>query len=329
MATSTTIDLSQLPVPPVVEALDYETVLADLVTLAMDLVSFNPAREGDPIYKLLKALAYRELLQIQRVNEAAKAVMVAYATKGDLDQLGALFGVARLTITPADPATGTPAVKEEDDDYRRRIVLAPQGYSVAGPEGAYIYHALSASSDVLDASASAPQPDDIKAAVIALLQAHGVDASVISAMQAMLDAATWPGTVEVSVLSRTGDGSAPQATLDAVSAVLTSDTVRPLTDYVTVKSADIVPFAVDATLTFFSGPDRAVVLATAQDQLNAYLAASLLLGRDITRALIIKALTPEGVQNVILRSPPEDVAISDSQAGHCTGTTLVDGGVVE
>src|SRR3546814_9711108 len=46
-----------------------------------------------------------------------------------------------------------PAVMESDSDLRRRLVLAPEGYSVAGPEGAYIFHALSAHPDVLDASA--------------------------------------------------------------------------------------------------------------------------------------------------------------------------------
>ena len=81
---------------------------------------------------------------------------------------------------------------ESDADFRRRIILAPEGYSVAGPEGAYIFHALSADPDVLDASATSPTP----------------------------------GEVVVTVLSRTGDGTAPPELLATVEAAGSADDVR-------------------------------------------------------------------------------------------------------
>ncbi|KGW87368.1 baseplate J-like family protein [Burkholderia pseudomallei MSHR332] len=37
--------------------------------------------------------------------------------------------------------------------------------------------------------------------------------------------------------------------------------VRPQTDQVIVQSAKVVPYAIRATLRFFSGPDRGVALA--------------------------------------------------------------------
>ncbi|MDU6412813.1 MAG: baseplate assembly protein, partial [Yersiniaceae bacterium] len=105
-----TIDLSQLPAPVVVEALDYETLLAErkatLVSLypedQQEAVARTLALESEPVVKLLQENAYRELILRQRVNEAAKANMVAYANDADLDQLGANNGVTRLTLTPAD-----------------------------------------------------------------------------------------------------------------------------------------------------------------------------------------------------------------------------------
>ncbi|WP_068083131.1 baseplate assembly protein [Novosphingobium rosa] len=328
MANTSAIDLSLLTAPTLVDPTDFDTAYAANLAIAQSLMpDFDATMDSDPVVKVLQAFAYREVLLRARVNDAARAVMVAYALDADLDQLGALMGVARLTITPADPTTGAAAVMETDDDFRRRIVLAPQGYSVAGPEGAYIFHALSASSDVRDASATAPQPDDIKALVIALLQERAVDAAVVTDMQTMLDNAVWPGTVEVTILSRTGDGTAPQATIDAVLAALSSDTVRPLTDFVTVKSTEAVPYSVDATLYFDDGPDRSVVLAAARDRLQTYITMSLLLGRDIVRAGHISALMPQGVQNVDLRSPAADQALSDQQSPNCISINLVDGGV--
>ncbi|MGV5943123.1 baseplate assembly protein, partial [Escherichia coli] len=57
--------------------------------------------ESEPVTKLLQENAYRELLLRQRINEAAQAVMVAYAMGGDLDQIAANYNVKRLTVTPA------------------------------------------------------------------------------------------------------------------------------------------------------------------------------------------------------------------------------------
>ena len=62
------------------------------------------------------------------------------------------LGTITYKITTANPEAQTPAIMESDEALRRRALLAPEAYSVAGPEGAYISHALGASGDVLDAS---------------------------------------------------------------------------------------------------------------------------------------------------------------------------------
>lgn len=296
----TGVDLSRLPAPSVVEPLDFETIRAANLawfTAAIEAGggSFDATVQSDPVVQMIHLFSYREMILRQRVNDAGRAVMVAYATGADLDHLGALLGVERFIITPADPEAGVAEVLESDDDFRRRIVLAPEGYSVAGPEGAYIFHALSADADVIDASATSPDP----------------------------------GEVVVTVLSRSGDGTPAPAVLAAVEARLTDDSVRPMTDHVTVQAADIVDYAITATLTFFAGPDRAIVLALAQSRLATYLANARRLGRDVTRAGIIAALCPEGVQNVALANPPADIPITRQQAGNCTGVTITDGGVGE
>src|SRR5690606_17245852 len=70
IATSTAVDLSRLPPPDVVQALDYETILAELqVDLAARLPDFDAFLESDPAIKLLEIVAYRELLLRQRVND--------------------------------------------------------------------------------------------------------------------------------------------------------------------------------------------------------------------------------------------------------------------
>src|SRR5690606_5214172 len=91
-AMATIVDLSQLAAPDVVETLDYETILterkATLVSLypadQQEAVARTLALESEPIVKLLQENAYREVIWRQRVNEAARAVMLAYAAGADL-----------------------------------------------------------------------------------------------------------------------------------------------------------------------------------------------------------------------------------------------------
>lgn len=144
------IDLNQLPAPDVVEELDFETILterkATLISLypedQQEAVARTLTLESEPLVKLLEENAYRELIWRQRVNEAARAVMLACAAGNDLDVIGANYNTTRLTITPADDSTipPTPAVMESDTDYRLRIQQAFEGLSVAGSVGAYQYH---------------------------------------------------------------------------------------------------------------------------------------------------------------------------------------------
>jgi Phage-related baseplate assembly protein len=293
-ATYTAVDLSKLPAPGIVETLDYETILGELVVMARGAMpDFSPL-ESDPVTKLLQVFAYREVILRQRVNDAARAVMLAYAKKGDLDHLAANFSVARLLLDPGDPEHGIEPTYESDDDFRRRVALAPEGYSVAGPEGAYVFHAISASPDVVDASAVSPTP----------------------------------GTVTVYILTRTGQ----QATAQLCSAVenyLSADTRRPLTDHVTVAPAEVVPYTIKAGIATFAGPDSAVVLAESQKKVDAYTAASMRLGRDVTLSGIYAALHVEGVQRVALIEPQADIVCDRSQAPYCQNVALSYDGIGE
>jgi len=297
-----TIDLSQLPAPSVVEELDYETLLEERKAT---LISLYPADqqaavtrtlvlESEPIVKLLQENAYREFILRQRVNEAAQAVMVAYAMNGDLDQLAANNGVARLVITPADNEAVPPvaAVMESNADLRQRIPAAFEGMSVAGPVGAYEFHALSADGNVADASVISPAPAEIT----------------------------------VSVLSRTGDGTASAELLAAVSKALNDESVRPVADRVHVQTARIVNYQIDAALFVYPGPAVEPIRAAAELRLKNYINEQRRLGRDIRRSAIHAALHAEGVQRVELAAPLADVVLDKTQAANCISYQIRIGG---
>jgi len=297
-----TIDLSQLPAPDVVETLDYETLLAERKATLISLypteqqtaIARTLSLESEPIAKLLEENAYREIILRQRVNEAARAVMVAYAQNTDLDQLGANNGVTRLVIAPADDRAIPPlaAVMESDDDFRTRIAGAFEGLSVAGPAGAYEYHARSADGRVSDASAISPSP----------------------------------AVVTITVLARDGDGTAPADLLTAVETALNDENVRPIADRVTVQSAAIVPYEIEAELFLYPGPEAEPIRAASEAKLVAFVTTQKRLGRDIRLSALYAALHVEGVQRVNLIKPLADVVLDKTQAAFCTRYALRVGG---
>lgn len=288
IASSPSIDLSALPAPDIVPLPDFESLLAgkiaQLLTLAPELTALV---ESDPAMKLLEADSYDEMVLAKALDDAARGLLLAYATGPRLDHLAALYGVERLIVTPAVPETSTPAVMESDTALRHRVQLAPHSFSVAGPEMAYVFHARSAHGDVADASAVSPDP----------------------------------GEVVVTILSGSGTGVPATPVLDAVRAALDGP-VRPLTDHVTVNPVALVNFTVEAQLYVFAGPDQDLILQTAQDALNTYLAATRRLGRDIARSAIIAALHVGNVQRVTLIQPAADIAIGTGEIGNATATTI-------
>ncbi|MGP2696532.1 baseplate assembly protein [Serratia nevei] len=296
-----TIDLSQLPAPIVVEVLDYEDILAErkatLISLypeeQREAVARTLALESEPIVKLLQENAYREVILRQRVNDAAKAVMLAYSTGADLDQLGANSNTPRLVITPADESTipPTPAVMEADEDYRLRLQDAFEGMSTAGSAGSYRFHARSADGRVADVTAISPSP----------------------------------ANVTVTVLSRDGDGTASPELLQVVRDALNDEDVRPVADRVIVQAAKIAPYVIEAVLYLYPGPEVAPILDTANKRLRAYVQNMRRLGRSIRRSSMNAALTVEGVEHVEIIKPAADIVLDKTQAGYCTGVNITSG----
>ncbi|WP_371973270.1 baseplate assembly protein [Lelliottia nimipressuralis] len=296
------VDLSQLAAPDVVEELNYEILLAErkatLISLypedQQEAIARTLTLESEPIVKLLQENAYREVIWRQHVNEAARAVMLAYAAGNDLDNIGANYNVTRLVITPGDESSlpPTPAVIEADTDYRLRIQQAFEGMSVAGSTGAYQFHGRSADGRVADISVISPEP----------------------------------ANVTISVLSRENNGVASEELLAVIRNALNDEDVRPVADRVTVQSANIIDYKVDASLFLYPGPESEPVLSAAKAKLKSYISAQHRLGRDIRKSAIYAALHVEGVQRVELAAPLADIVLDSTQASWCSEYSVTIGG---
>ena len=126
-----------------------------------------------------------------------------------VDLIPYITSVANTTISSGGD-DGEPYTEEGDDRFRERIRLAPATLSVAGPESAYRYYALSADPDIIDVAIDSPE------------------ANIINIYPLMTGGAL-------------PDAETLQKVLDACS----GDTVRPMTDKVSALSPTAVSYDIE------------------------------------------------------------------------------------
>lgn len=298
------IDFSTLPAPAIVEVLDFETLLAERKAR---LIAAAPAdlREGiaaalqlesEPLTIELQQQAYTELLLRQRINETAKASLLAYAEKEDLDNRAADYGVSRMLISPADTTTSppTPAVWEEDSRLRNRCLLALEGMNTAGSRGAYLFHTMTAAADVLHAQVVCPEG----------------------------------GLVRVYIMDRRGNGIPDAALLEKVRSYLSAENRVPLCDTVETVTAQPKVFSITGTISFEDGASAATGgLTAARQRLDALLAAKRKLGTatepaQVPLSMIYAALQVTGVASVTLNEPVADIVCAPGEFPSCQSISL-------
>ena len=145
-------------------------------------------------------------------------------------------------------------------------------WSTAGARGAYIYHAKKVSTAIADVLPIRPEAGCV-------------------ALYVLMDDGT-PANAETKA---------------AVLAACSADTVRPLTDYVSVEDPDEVEY--DITLTYYLSQDTSRAAADIQAEITEAVDAYVLwqagkLGRDINPSeLIHRLMSVEGIKRVALTKP--------------------------
>ena len=182
---------------------------------------------------------------------------------------------------------------ESDESLAERIRLAPNSFSVAGPEKAYVYHAKSVSSSVLDVSVTSPTP----------------------------------GEVDVYVLLAGGELPS-QETLEQIAAYLSDETIRPLTDYVKVLAPEAVEYQIDLHY-WISREDisRAEqIKADVEKAVEQYrLWQQSKIGRDILSSRLIQYVMSAGASRIddATLKPSGFQKLESNQVAQCAAVNIV------
>lgn len=159
---------------------------------------------------------------------------------------------------------------EDDDSYAERIRIAPESFSVAGPEGAYKYLAKTASQEIVDVEVLNPAD----------------------------------GVVDIRVLLKNGQLPS-QEILDKVLETCSDKKNRPLTDKVIAGPPEQVLYNIDAQ--YWVSESNASVLSTIQQQVEKAFQEYVVwqkskMGRHIDLSELIARLKSAGAYRVAINS---------------------------
>jgi phage-related baseplate assembly protein len=173
------------------------------------------------------------------------------------------------------------APNETDAHLRARIQAAPNQFSVAGPVGAYRFFALGADPSIVDVQVVSPAPGQVTVYIL-----------------------TGPITAQPAA-SPNNVGVAGPALLAKVLAILNSNSIRPLTDTVSVMAVGEFDYTIAGTVTLYSDADPSST-TTAVNFAAAQFAIALAsrIQRDIVPSQVVEAIQAvPGVYEVVLTSP--------------------------
>ena len=181
----------------------------------------------------------------------------------------------------------------EDDAFYDRMRESMSAYSTAGPEQAYIYHARSANANIGGVRVRSPGP----------------------------------GKVDVYILKKDG-GLPDEELISAVQEKLSADDVRPLTDQVTVKAPEQVPFNINVT--WFRESSHTASRSKLEAELEAACTEYLQwqtteIGRDINPNVLVAKLMGTGIKRLTV-SEPEYQVVSDYEVAAVGSITMTFGG---
>lgn len=258
-----------------------------------------------------------------------------------------------------------------DEEFYELLRASMDAYSTAGPIGAYAYHAKSVSTEIADVRAVRPKrlidenlpvydghvflasegvllstleiedgtagTDYTFTSEDGLIDIEIDDGGALASAETVHVQATAEYAGHIDIYALMDDGTPAGSTIkELILAACNADTVRPLTDYVSVKDLDVVTYNIN--ITYYTSVDCTVstskvaaAVAAAVEEFKAWQSARI--GRDINPTKLIHFIMETGyVKRVVVTSPTFQSLKDGSDhytpdVASCGTTTITNGGV--
>lgn len=260
-------DVALLPVPTVIEDIDFETILVDRKTnfgVQAQAKGFNYDLfnlESSTAVVLLEEGSYREVILRERGNFIGRQRYLYFAEDTGIDHLGFFYDCVRLP-------------GEDDDRYKSRIILAIQGRSTGGTAPRYKGRAMAVSLRVSNA----------------FVYRDGIDP-----------------TVHIAIFAADNGGVADADLLAAVSASLNDPEFRMVNDTLDIRSAVVQVQNIVADVTLLPDTPQGILDTLEASLPNSWIAESGLgrdLTHDWLKS---KLVVSGSVYGVTITTPPATV----------------------
>lgn len=314
--------LNQLAEPEIVKVEPFEVLLAEFKA---EVLAYVQARDpekatrlavaldndSDLLAMMLQAFTLRLQGHERKYNARIKQMLAWWAEGSNLDARLADMGLERRVISEGDENAfpPVPAELEPDDEARIRYYLAPHA-PAAGSRLQYRREAMTLGerAQVTVESNAAGQ-----VVVTYTFAPDGFAAQVKDANGRQ----TAPGQVTVTVLARAGDGTPSAELLEATRTHFARADVRPETDEVIVRAAEIVRYQINATVYINAGPDAQLTKEAAEAALAEYAASRHMLGGYVDPSRIDYVLHAAGAERLQLVGPLAPIECQAHQAPYC------------
>ena len=339
-----------MTLPNVVQDLSYDEILNENLAIVKELLPDYVPADGDNIMLVLRAFSYRELHLRAYFNKLAKAFFLSTASGSDLDNLAeTLYGMYRLkgakpyanmefsltaplTYDYLIPAgfeltneTGEYFAKLKEDVVIKAGEISAVGVMELQKEISY----LDIKTEIqvtplpyvqvkqLEAfkNGSNPESDEeFKERIRASFAYKSTAGSALTYKSYALKAderieqvkilSPSAGVVDVVYYSPYAD----EIMQKRIEEMLNADDVRPLTDKVVVKKANEVLFNVEGEIVIKEGVDSASVYTNTIENLKTL---KFRIGEDVSIAKIIHYLMVDGVVDVNIANPTQNIEIDE------------------
>ena len=315
-----TLDLSKIPPPKVIQEVDYDTIL-DTTRASFSGRSSNYIldNESDPLALILEEVAYRISLLIQKINNDAAAVMVTHATGSDLDNAGVRFSLQRME-------------GESDDDFRERIALRLETI-VAGSVEWYRQYVIGL--QVTEVTGDENVVDNVPTPVVSTVKDAQVDLTpnpsfdttkpesdsnlpeIPGSINVYVQSAQWLNPLTGLLTQVIPSARMLQTVKNHINAqgqnetdsdrLAASKLRRFLGDTVNVLPASVHPYVFCASVRVAHGLEAVEVLKDVQSKARAFVLENEKVGRRIPLSAFYKVIDTDEITEVILMHPQGNV----------------------
>ena len=291
-----TTNIISLPDLNIIEPVSYTEYKQNFINKFKELTGRTLIETEDEML-LLEAFAYELTYRDIAINQRVKSILPTHAKAENLDTACLNFyGTVRLE-------------DESDEAFLLRSLYSLQQANTAGSEWSYYYHVTSIDKHVIDVFAYRSNPGEVTIVFFAFFTDEEIKELLeITDSELSDEQIELINTTRVELLNNLQT---------AIKERLNEDKIRPLNELQIIKQATHIEYQIRATIKTKLSTNGDIAKEEALKNVDNF-TKTLKIGDEIKTSKLISLLHVNGVGEVILQEPTQNIIIDNESVGICT-----------